>query len=114
MRELRNLPFCIILCFFLAVTSLSAQTLQIVDSEGHATTLSPIQISNLPHSIVSVLDHGAPAQFEGVSLDSLLSSAGVQLGDKLRGPRMTEVLLVEAADGYRVAFALAEVKAVLG
>ena len=109
MRELRNLPFCIILCFFLAVTSLSAQTLQIVDSEGHATTLSPIQISNLPHLIVKVLDHGAPAQFEGVSLDSLLSSAGVQLGDKLRGPRMTEVLLVEAADGYRVAFALAEV-----
>jgi hypothetical protein len=56
-----------------------------------------------------VLDHDAPAQFEGVSLASLLSTAGVQLGDKLRGPRMTEVLLVEAADSYRVVFALAEV-----
>ena len=31
------------------------------------------------------------------------------MGDKLRGPRMSEVLLVEAADGYRVAFSLAEV-----
>jgi hypothetical protein len=109
MRELRNLLFCILLCFFLAVTSLSAQTLQIVDSEGHATTLSPIQISNLPHVMVKVLDHDAPAQFEGASLASLLSTAGVQLGDKLRGPRMTEVLLVEAADSYRVVFALAEV-----
>ena len=39
----------------------------------------------------------------------MLSLAGVELGDKLRGPRMTEMLLVEAADGYRVAFALAEV-----
>jgi hypothetical protein len=109
MKELRNLPFCIILWFFLVVSGLSAQTLQIVDSEGHATTLSPKQISNLPHLIVKVLDHGGPAQFEGVSLAGLLSSTGVQLGDKLRGPRMTEVLLVEAADGYRVAFALAEV-----
>ena len=38
----------------------------------------------------------------------LLSLAGVQLGDTLRGPRLTEVLLVEAADGYRVAFELTE------
>ena len=40
---------------------------------------------------------------------TLLTTAGVQLGDKLRGQRLTEVLLVEAADGYKVAFALAEV-----
>jgi hypothetical protein len=44
-----------------------------------------------------------------VSLAILLSTAGVQLGDKLRGPRMTEALLVEAADGYKVVLALAEV-----
>jgi hypothetical protein len=63
----------------------------------------------LPRSTVKALDHDKPAEFEGVSLASLLSLAGIQLGDKLRGPRMTEVLLVEAADGYKVAFALAEV-----
>ncbi len=39
----------------------------------------------------------------------LLATAGIQLGDALRGPRMSEVLLVEAADGYKVVFALAEV-----
>jgi hypothetical protein len=50
-----------------------------------------------------------PAQFEGVSLARLLSIAGIQLGGKLRGPRMTEVLLVEAADGYRAVITLAEV-----
>lgn len=63
----------------------------------------------MPRVTVKALDHDKPAEFEGVSLASLLSLAGVQLGDKLRGTRLTEVLLVEAADGYKVAFALAEV-----
>jgi hypothetical protein len=80
----RNLPFIIICCFLFVVTGLSAQTLQVIDTEGHATTLSAIQIATLPHLIVKVLDHDTPAQFEGVSLASLLSLAGVQLGDYRR------------------------------
>jgi hypothetical protein len=108
MAERRTLPFIVSCCFLFAVTALSAQTLQITDTEGHATTLSATQVATLPRSTVKVLDHDKPAEFEGVSLASVLSLAGAQLGDKLRGPRMTEVLLVEAADGYKVAFALAE------
>lgn len=99
----------VICCLLFLITGLSAQTLQLVDAEGHSTTITAAQISVLPHVIVKVVDHDAPAQFEGVSLGSLLSSANIQLGDKLRGSRMTEVLLVEAADAYRVVFALAEV-----
>jgi hypothetical protein len=34
--------------------------------------------------------------------------AGIRLGEALRGPRLSEASLVEAADGYRVVFALAE------
>jgi hypothetical protein len=107
MTERRKLLVCLICCFFLVVTDFSAQTLEVIDTEGHATPLTAAQISNLPHTTVKVVDHDVPAQF-GVSLASLLSTTGVQLGDKLRGPRMTEVLMVEAADGYRVVFALAE------
>jgi len=73
-----------ICCFLLVVPGLSAQTLQVIDTEGHATTLRATQIATLPHLIVKVLDHATPAQFEGVSLSSVLSMAGVQLGDKLR------------------------------
>jgi hypothetical protein len=105
----REFPFILISCFLFVVTGLSAQTLQVIDTEGHATTLDATRISGLPRLTVKALDHDKPAQFEGVSLASLLSLAGVQLGEKLRGPRLTEVLLVEAADGYKVAFALAEV-----
>ncbi len=109
MTERWNLPFIALCCFLLAVTALSAQTLQVTDTEGHASTLGATQLATLPGLTVKVLDHDKPAEFEGVSLASLLALAGIQLGDKLRGPRMTEVLLVEAADGYKVAFALAEV-----
>jgi hypothetical protein len=58
---------------------------------------------------VNARDHDAAAQFEGVPLSTLLSLGGILLGDTMRGPRMAEALLVEAADGYRVVFALAEV-----
>ena len=66
------------------------------------------RLRNLPHVTVDVRDHDKAAQFEGVPLAALLSMAGIQLGDALRGPRMTDVLLAEAADGYKVVFALAE------
>jgi hypothetical protein len=80
-----------------------------VDLEGHATTFTPAQILNLPQTTVKVSDHNVPAEFKGVALATLLTSASIELGDKLRGPRMTEVMLVEAANGYRAVFALAEV-----
>jgi hypothetical protein len=86
-----------------------AQTIQVIDTAGHASTLTVAQVAAMPHVTVSVSDHDKPAQFEGVSLAALLSQAGIQLGDSLRGSRMTEVLLVEAEDGYKAVFALAEV-----
>jgi DMSO/TMAO reductase YedYZ molybdopterin-dependent catalytic subunit len=46
--------------------------------------------------------------YEGVPLAELLGKAGVAQGDQIRGPLMAEYVLVEAADGYRVIFSLAE------
>ena len=89
-------------------TTLSAQTLTINSVDGHATSLTAAQISAAGHITVSTDDHGTPAKFDGVPLSAILTMAGVQLGDSLRGPRLTEVLLATAADGYKVAFALAE------
>src|SRR5277367_2189727 len=87
---------------------LSAQTLQIINVDGHATALTAAQMAKLPHTTVNAREHDSDAQFSGVPLAELLSRAGIELGDGLRGPRMTEVLLVTAADNYKVAFALAE------
>jgi DMSO/TMAO reductase YedYZ molybdopterin-dependent catalytic subunit len=51
---------------------------------------------------------GTEATFAGVALVEILRLAGVPLGDKLRGSNMALYLLIEAADGYRVVFALPE------
>jgi hypothetical protein len=95
-------------CSLLFVSGLTAQTLQVINADGHAVTLTAAQIANAPHITVNASDHSIAVQFEGVPLSALLSLAGIQLGDAMRGHRMTEALLVEAADGYKVVFALAE------
>ena len=95
-------------CFFLFVAGVSAQTLQIINAEGRSTSISVAQIANLPRVTVEVRDHDIPARFEGVPVAALLTMAGIQLGDTMRGRRMTEAILVEAADGYKAVFAVAE------
>jgi hypothetical protein len=96
-------------CFLSLVATLSAQTLQVIHADGQATTVSAAQIASAAHVTVSAHDHDGDAQFAGVPLATVLSLGGIQLGDTLRGLRMAEVLMVEAADGYKVAFALTEV-----
>jgi hypothetical protein len=110
MTQRRYLFASTVACFLLfLIPETLAQTLQISDADGHASTVTAAQIANLPHVTLDVRDHDKPAQFEGVPLAALLSMAGIRLGEALRGPRMSEALLVEAADGYRVVFALAEI-----
>lgn len=107
MNRTRSLAVLAVGWLFL-VPALWAQTLQVIDAAGHSTVFTKAQIAAMPHETVNVHDHDVAAQFEGVPLAALVSSAGIELGDKLRGPRMAEALLIEAADGYRVVFALAE------
>ena len=46
--------------------------------------------------------------YEGVLVEDLLKKAGVPQGEQLRGQAMATYVLVEAADNYRVVFALEE------
>jgi hypothetical protein len=108
MTRRRYFAVCVACCFSFFVAGLSAQTLQIINADGHLTNITAAQIANLPHVTVEARDHDVPARFEGVRVSALLSTAGIQLGDTMHGPRMTEVLLVEAADGYKVVFAVTE------
>jgi hypothetical protein len=93
----------------LCLPTLCAQTLQVVGTGGKTITLSAAQITALPHVKASVQDHGTTSEFDGIPLAEVLAAAGVKLGDSMRGPRMTEAVLMEAADNYKVVFALAEV-----
>ncbi len=106
---IQRLHPCLAFCCILVVPAMSAQTLQIINAEGRSTTITAAQIAGAPHVTVEVHDHDAPAHFAGVPLAAVLAMAGVELGDKLRGNRLAEVLLVQAADGYKVVFAVAEI-----
>jgi hypothetical protein len=96
-----------VLCVLAALAAAHAQSLQITRADGTATTITAAQIAALPHQTVDVKDHDAPARFEGVPLVHVLKLAGVETA-KMKGPQMAQALLVEAADGYQVVFALAE------
>lgn len=83
--------------------------LRIEGEVEHALALTGADLLKLSHQTVQTKDHdGAEATFVGVALVDLLRLAGVKLGEQLRGKQMTAYLLVKAADGYQVVFALPE------
>jgi hypothetical protein len=103
-----NISCFLILGFSCLSSTAEAQSLTVINTDGHAAVISTAQIASAPHVSMNVVDHGQPAKFEGVPLSAILTMAGIQLGDSLHGARLTEILLVSASDGYKVAFALAE------
>ena len=99
-----------------------ASALEAQDTAGDLTVrrtatdsivLSAASIAALPRVSVRSTEHGKAAAFGGVSLQSVLAAAGIRL-DSLRGKALADVVLIEARDGYRVAFTLGELATDLG
>ncbi|MBS7458379.1 hypothetical protein [Coralloluteibacterium stylophorae] len=88
-------------------------TVDVVGFGAH-TRLTAAELAALPRSSVVAEDHGARGRWEGVAVTTLLARLGAAQGESLRGPRLGDVLLVTARDGYRVAYALAEFDPDLG
>ena len=86
----------------------NAQQILVQSGLGAPVKLTAAEIAALPHQKISVENHGKTVRFAGVALRLVLEKAGVALGSSLRGKRLSSCLLVEAADGYRVVFALPE------
>jgi hypothetical protein len=105
----RHTPLIVALVVLALAPAMVAQSLQVIRADGTSATLTAAQIAAAPHVTVNVKDHDTPAEFEGVPLSAVLALAGVQTGGPMRGPQLSQVLLVEASDGYKVVFALAEV-----
>lgn len=91
--------------FLLLLTALvQCQQLTIQTGAEKPVVLQKSDIEALPHTRATANS----ATYEGVALRSVLEKAGVTFGETLRGKRLASCLLVEAADGYRVAIALPE------
>jgi hypothetical protein len=86
----------------------SGQQLTVQTEGGKPTVLVRADIEALPRVKVTSSASGSATTFEGALLRAVLEKAIVGYGEALKGKRMASCLLVEAADGYRVVFALPE------
>ncbi|MCU0618930.1 MAG: molybdopterin-dependent oxidoreductase [Gemmatimonadaceae bacterium] len=91
----------------------AAQRLVVHRAPGDSVVLDAPRLAALPRETVRGRDHGRDATFEGTPLRAVLSAAGIRT-DSLRGAALTEVLVAEATDGYRIAIALSELSPDLG
>jgi hypothetical protein len=105
----RRLFFPIVLfALTLQATLATSQQLTVQAAGEKPTVLTRADIEALPHVKVTSSGPGSSTTFEGVPLRAVLEKAIAGFGEALKGKRMASCLLVEAADGYRVVFALPE------
>jgi hypothetical protein len=108
---MKNPQLIPMLLFVLLLSSVPAQCQQLtVQTEsGKQVILNRADLESLPHVKVSAVEHSSTqVNFEGVTLKAVLEKAGVTFGESMKGKRLTNCLLVEAADGYRAVIALPE------
>ncbi|RIV27006.1 molybdopterin-binding protein [Fibrisoma montanum] len=92
-----------------AVTVRAQATLTVQGEVDKPLTLQATDLAAMPHVDVTAKDHDEKKhRFSGVPLVEVLRQAGVTLGGKLRGPNLGKYVLLTAADGYQVVFALPE------
>jgi hypothetical protein len=70
--------------------------------------VSAADIAAMPHQKLPLDAHGKSVNFEGVPLRLVLEKAGMAFDNSMHNKRLTSYLLVDAADGYRVIFAMPE------
>jgi hypothetical protein len=78
----------------------------VIDLAGRPRVLHAAELHALPRGTVAATFGRTPQTYRGVPLVAVLFAAG--LDTALHGPALAQILLVEAADGYRMAFGLAD------
>jgi hypothetical protein len=73
-------------------------------------SLSEADLATLPRSTLTVSDRDDQKNtYEGVSVQSILTKAGMAFGQSMRGPRLRDFILAESPEKYGVVFAIAEI-----
>lgn len=102
------------MCMALAIAQAPADEVTVVRPDGQSRVFTSAALRALPREEVAASDHDKPVVFTGSDLRELLRAAEVEPPERVRGPLMRRVVLVQAADGYAVAFAYAELDLSLG
>lgn len=95
------------------MTHASAQTAATLTVSGEVATPLELKVQDLAamkQVSQKVKDRdGKEHEFKGVALIEILEKAGVTTGARLRGENLAKYVLITAADGYKVLYALAEI-----
>ena len=112
LSRVRRCALLTILCTVLAAAQSppGPATLKITGAVSTPLALTVADLKSLLRSTLHVTNAHEKKEetCEGVLLEALLQKAGAPHGEQLRGQLMTSYVIVEAEDGYRVVFALAE------
>ena len=76
--------------------------------------LSPAALAGLPPAHGAWLTHGEPLTCDGAWLADIAARAGLPVGAAVRGGALRQLIVAEAADGYRAVFSLGEIERTLG
>ena len=96
------------ICTASTVTAVVAQTLDVVGLDGKTVAVS---LDTLERRTIVTEDRGLRVEFQGFALRDVLIEAGIPFGEALKGPALARVIIASAPDGYRVAYAVAELDA---
>ena len=98
-----------------APTQQSGPILSVGGAVDNPLQLAAADLAAMPREKTAFTDHDAKTrEYEGVRLTEILKRAGAPSGEKLRGQALTLGIVVEATDGYRVAFTLGELDSIYG
>ncbi len=77
---------------------------------GRTTAFAGAELAQLPHQDVTAYDFHAKQNhvYSGVPVRDLLAKAGVEFGEKLRGPKLRAVVIAHTRDHYDIVYTLAE------
>lgn len=92
-----------------ASTQQGTALVELIGLSGQRRALGAADIAKLPHVDATVSSHNVQGRYRGVLLGELLRLVDRPAGEALRGKALATAVSVEASDGYRVAFAIAEV-----
>jgi hypothetical protein len=97
-----------IVCTLSSVGAALAQpSIEVIALDGKK---SAVALGDLPRKTLNTSDAaGIKTTHEGVALSDVLAKAGVPMGSALRGKALARVVIATAADGYQVAYSIAEI-----
>ncbi|MCE7038766.1 molybdopterin-dependent oxidoreductase [Dyadobacter sp. CY312] len=110
---LKKTLFATLVIQLFCVVTLWAQTESTLAISGEVSV--PLTLKKSDLAAFETISHkvkdrdGKEHEFKGVALFELLKKAGVSNGAQLRGENLVKYVLIQAADGYEVLYALPEI-----